>query len=152
MGIAVGLALAAGMAPGAAPAAAQNAQQGRQGQQGTQMEQTQLVFEREVFEYPSFERRNPFRPLLADEAGPRFESMRLQGIIYTPGERARSMVILAAGGGQGGGITRRLREGERWGNVRVLEIRSREVLVEIEEFGLTEQMVMRLPTLGQGGS
>lgn len=150
-GAAVGIILAAAMALGVNPTAAQEGEQ-QEGQAGQTAQQTELVFEREVFEYPSFERRNPFRPLLADEAGPQFENMRLQGIIYTPDEQARSLVILAAGSGQDGGTTRRLREGESWGNVRVLEIRSREVLVEVDEFGQTEQIVMRLPTPGRGGS
>lgn len=149
----VGFLMVIAVALGAPGVMAQQGQPGgAEGQAGEAAADTELVFEREVFRYPAFERRNPFRPLLADEAGPRFESMRLQGIIYTPGDRARSLVILAAGGGQDGGTTRRLREGERWGNVRVVEIRTREVLVEIDEFGQTEQMVMRLPTPGRGGS
>lgn len=39
----------------------------------------ELVFEREVFEYPRFPRRNPFVPLVAAEGGPRFEQIRLRG-------------------------------------------------------------------------
>ena len=41
-----------------------------------------LVFEREVFNYPRYERRNPFAPLLSgDEAGPRFEGSSCSVII-----------------------------------------------------------------------
>ena len=48
----------------------------------------ELVFEREVFDYPPFPRRNPFVALVAAQGGPRFEQMRLRGIIHSdkPGE------------------------------------------------------------------
>jgi hypothetical protein len=122
--------------------------------------QTNLVFEREVFTYPSFERRNPFGTLLANSEGaPRFEQMRLEGIVFSehPG---MSLVVLSAGRrgtsapapGTVVGQTRRLRAGERWGNVRVVTIRRTEVVVEVEEFGITERRTMELPTRGQGGS
>lgn len=116
--------------------------------QGEQEEPTELVFEREVFDYPRFERRNPFVPLLSTAEGPRFEQMRLQGILLDE-EPSRSLALV---GSVGGGPGRRLRVGESWGNVRILEIRRTEVLVQVEEFGQTEQRVMTLRTRGQGGS
>lgn len=116
-------------------------------------EATELVFEREVFTYPTFERRNPFRPLLGGDAGPRFESMSLQGIVYVSENPSESMALMrAGGGGETQAQSRRLRAGERWGNVRVVEVRRSEVMVEVEEFGITEQRIMQLPTRGQGGS
>lgn len=109
-------------------------------------EDTNLVFEREVFDYPSFERRNPFVPLLSTAEGPRFEQMRLRGLIYSP-DATGSVALIGAGA-----RSQRLRAGQSWGNVRVLEIRRTEVLVEVQEFGITEQRVMTLPARGQGGS
>ena len=109
---------------------------------------SELVFEREVFDYPTFERRNPFVALLSATDGPRFEQMRLQGIIFR-GDGDRSVAII---GRTTGGQSQRLRVGESWGNVRVLEIARTEILVEVEEFGAVEQRVMTLPTRGQGGS
>ncbi|UCC23775.1 MAG: hypothetical protein JSU98_08535 [Gemmatimonadales bacterium] len=120
----------------------------------------ELKAEREIFAYPSYERRNPFKPLTAAEGGPRFEMMRLQGIIYSP-EPGRSVATLTAGGGsritQTGvqavrGQSARLRVGERWGNVRVVEIRRDRIIVDVEEFGLAERREMRLQTRSQGGS
>jgi hypothetical protein len=122
---------------------------------------TDLVFEREVFDYPRFTRRNPFVALVASEGGPRYEQIQLRGIIYSddPGE---SVALLGIGtvAEQGGGAqaastsgtsrSRRVRVGGTWGNVRVLEIRRTEILVEVEEFGLTEQRTMRMPPRGQG--
>lgn len=119
-----------------------------------QAEPTELVFEREVFDYPSYERRNPFEPLTSTTSGPRFEQIRLRGVIYSPDPR-RSVALLSAGDAQGGngGQTRRIRVGESWGNVRVLEIHRDEIVVEVEEFGLMERRVLQLDRRrGQGGS
>lgn len=118
---------------------------------------TELVFEREVFDYPQFPRRNPFVALVDSEAGPRFEQMRLRGIIHSD-RRDESVALLALGSGgetadpgaDARGRSRRIRAGETWGNVRILEIRRTDILVQVEEFGLMEERIMHLPTRGQG--
>lgn len=116
-------------------------------------EPAELVFEREVFDYPTYERRNPFRPLTGTAEGPRFELIQLRGIIFSPDPR-RSVALLGTGeAGTDGGQTRRIRVGESWGNVRVLEIHRDQIVVEVEEFGLTERRVLQLERRrGQGGS
>ncbi len=131
---------------------------GQQEQPEPEAEPTELIFEREVFDYPSYERRNPFQPLLDDDArGPRFERLRLLGIIHS-GDAARSVALFGVGGGgQGdeatdGSRTYRLRAGEVLGNTRVVAIDRDRVLVEVEEFGVTEERVLELPRRGQGGS
>ena len=129
--------------------------------------QTELVFEREVFAYPAFQRRNPFRALVAgDQGGPRFEQLRLMGIIYSP-EPAGSVAILgtstvniSGGTAQQPQQTVTVQGGEAWylkvgqsiGNIRVVEIRREQVVVEVEEFGLTEQKIMQLQTRRLGGT
>ncbi len=116
-----------------------------------------LRAEREVFGYPEFERRNPFKPLTGTEGGPRFEQMRLTGVILSS-VAARSVATLTTGGASEGGSrddrgrSARLRVGERWGNVRVVAIRQDRIVVDVEEFGLAERREMLLPTRGQGGS
>lgn len=117
-----------------------------------------LRAEREVFDYPEFARRNPFKPLTGIEGGPRFEQMQLTGIILST-DPGRSVATLRAGGGAGQGSggaaqgrSTRLRAGERWGNVRVVAIRQDRIVVDVEEFGLAERREMLLPTRGQGGS
>ena len=116
-----------------------------------------LRAEREVFNYPEYARRNPFKPLTGVEGGPRFEQMRLTGVILS-GIPARSVATLTAGGAAGAasredrGRSARLRVGERWGNVRVVAIRQDRIVVDVEEFGLAERREMLLPTRGQGGS
>ncbi len=105
----------------------------------------QLVFEREVFAYPSHVRRNPFRPLTGvGEGGPRYEDLSLLGVILSS-EPGGSVALMGVRGAQNPATsTQRLRVGQRLGNVRVVEIREREVVVQVEEFGLLERRVMAL--------
>jgi hypothetical protein len=121
---------------------------------------TELVFERETFRYPAFQRRNPFRPLVAGEGGPRFEQLRLMGILYDA-DPSSSVALLGTSemnvseDGQTvdvtDGQTWYLKVGQSIGNVRVIEIRREQVVVEVEEFGLTEQKIMQLETRRLGG-
>lgn len=118
-----------------------------------------LVFEREVFFYPTFERRNPFvRVLSGSEGGPRYEELQLIGVIFSPTPDLSVALFGPRGGGQEGGgqqqarQTFRARRGDQLGNVRILEIQRTRVVVEVEEFGLTEQRIMELQRTGQGGS
>jgi hypothetical protein len=114
-----------------------------------------LVFEREVFVYPRYERRDPFLPLLDDDqTGPRIEEIELKGIVFSS-DPDLSVATFGLRSGQGeGGVSRqsfRVRRGEVLGNVRILEIQQTRVVVQIEEFGLTEQRVLELQRPGQGG-
>lgn len=122
-----------------------------------QQDTTELVFQREVFAYPSFERRNPFTPLVgAGDGGPRFEELSLLGIIHSQDPQL-SVALLSGrgGGGQGGGVltqTYRVRQGQTLGNSRVLDIQPSRVIVEVTEFGITEQRVLELQRPAEGGS
>lgn len=127
---------------------------------------TELVFEREVFSYPSYERRNPFQPLLAAGAGgPRFEDLRLTGILLSsiPGQSAALFTIgqpviggLGGGGEQSAVRAVKARVGERvgpGGNTIVIEIQDGLVIVDVEEFGARQRRTMRISRPGgQGGS
>ncbi len=127
-----------------------------------------LAFEREVFAYPEYDRRNPFKTLLtADGGGPRFENLMLLGILYSPypgesialfGEGTRSInpatpnqpasVTVDITGG-----TYRVRAGATLGNLTVRSIDRLGVVIELVEFGNTETRTLLLPrgTSGQGG-
>lgn len=129
---------------------------------------TALAFEREVFSYPEYERRNPFRTLLADEGGgPRFESLLLLGIVYSSDE-SQSMAVLAEGTRtvtpaelgvaevvtvEVTGGTYQVRVGDVVGNVTIMRIDRRQIAIEVEEFGISDSRIMELPrnTAGQGG-
>lgn len=123
---------------------------------------TELVFEREVFVYPAFERRNPFRALVAsDQGGPRFEQLRLIGVIYSD-DPALSVAVVgtstvsisqdASSVSVQAGDSWYLKVGQSIGNIRIVEIRREQVVVEVEEFGLTEQKIMQLQTRRLGGT
>lgn len=139
----------------------QQAQPAPQQAAAAQQEPTELVFEREVFSYPSFQRRNPFKPLVAGEGGPRFEQLRVMGILYDPDPAASvavlgtSTVTVSEDGQQvtvSEGRSWYLKVGQSIGNVRILEIRRDQVVVEVEEFGLTERKIMQLETRRLGGT
>lgn len=140
--LAAGLLVLVGLA--AEPAAAQQ-QRPAQGAQATptQQDTVRLVLEREVFSYPTFQRRNPFRALTGRDDGPRFEDLVLLGVIQTADPGA-SVALLGLRGGAEGGRTYRVRVGERLGNSRILQIRRQEVAVEVEEFGITETRILQL--------
>jgi hypothetical protein len=124
-------------------------------------EPTELIFAREVFEYPTFARRNPFQALTGDEGGPQFAQLRLLGVYYSPTPSMSMAVVgtstatLSADGATVSvepGRSWYLRIGQSVGNIRVVDIRRAEVVVEVNEFGLTQQHVMQLETRRQGGT
>jgi hypothetical protein len=147
--VAVGTLAAAGVlgacseAPDASAQGAPAAQQGAPPQAAA--DTFQLVFEREVFSYPSFQRRNPFAPITAETAGPRFEDLELQMVIVFE-DGGGSVATLAVRGGQqrAGARSYRVREGDVLGNVRVVAIRLREIVVDVDEFGGRERRVLEL--------
>jgi hypothetical protein len=114
-----------------------------------------LVFEREVFFYPQYQRRDPFAALSSgDESGPRFEGLKLLGVIFSSvsqesvalfGPRAEQTEVSSAI------RTYRVRRGDQLGNIRILQIQETRVVVEIEEFGMREQRIMEMERPGQGG-
>lgn len=127
-----------------------------------QQQQAELVAEREVFVYPSFARRNPFEPLVSgSEGAPRFDQLRLMGIIFSE-DAAASVAVLGTSTVQlsedGSQVT--VQDGRAWylkvgqsiGNIRIVDIRREQVVVDVEEFGLTERKIMQLQTRRLGGT
>jgi hypothetical protein len=108
-----------------------------------QQDTVRLVLDREVFSYPTFQRRNPFRPLTGRDEGPRFEDLVLLGVVQTA-DPGSSVALLGIRGGGEGGRTFRVRVGERLGNSRIVEIRRQEVVASVEEFGVSENRILRL--------
>ncbi|UCG75070.1 MAG: hypothetical protein JSV95_10015 [Gemmatimonadota bacterium] len=97
-----------------------------------------LGYQREVFEYPGRARRDPFRPLTAfGGGGPRFEDLEVTGIVFN-----RSVGSVAVIADRATERRYRLREGERIGTARVLEIRASEVVFLISTFGVSRQEIL----------
>lgn len=106
-----------------------------------------LGYERESFDYPARGRRDPFRPLTTfARSGPRFEDLEVAGIVFSPDVGSVAVITDR--------ITERryrLREGDRVGTARVLEIRQSEVVFGISTFGVSRQAVLRVKKeRGQG--
>lgn len=124
--------------------------------------QADLVAEREVFRYPAVVRRNPFKALgVGSDDAPRFEQLRLMGIIFSESPGASVAVVgTSTVTISEDGTTVSLEEGRAWylkvgqriGNVRIVEIRPEQVEVEVEEFGLTERRIMQMQTRRLGGT
>jgi len=99
-----------------------------------------LGYEREQFEYSGRGQRNPFRPLTTVRGqGPRFEDLEVAGIVFNP--EVGSVAVIADRMSE---RRFRLREGERVGTARVVEIRPDEVVFVITTFGANRQAVLRV--------
>lgn len=134
--------LGAGLGVGSAEAQQAGAQQDTSST--ATAESITLVYEREVYVYDGDNRRDPFRPLSsADEMGPRFEMLSLQGIIYATGQ-GRSVALL----GDADGRIHRVRIGDVVGNSRVIEIGPTRVVLAVENFGTIRQEILELPRRG----
>jgi len=125
------------------------AEQAPQPRSGPAGEGLDLVFEREIFNYPDYPRRNPFAPLSGGEGGPRFEELELRMVILSdePGQSVATLVERTTGArsrAAGAERTYRVRVGDRLGNLRVLAIRLREIDVEVDDFGTRERRTMGL--------
>lgn len=97
---------------------------------------------REVFDYPSAGRRDPFEPLsTGDELGPRFEDLALSGIIYSP-ERG-SVAVLTDRATQ-----RRYRvwEGDVVGGARLMTVAPDFAEFQVTLFGVSRRDTLRLKT------
>ena len=83
---------------------------------------------REVFTYPTGGRPDPFRgPQVGAGTGPHFEDLSLAGLIFAP--EIGSVAILKDGST---GKRHRVRDGERLGTVRVVEIRRDAVVFSVQ--------------------
>lgn len=123
--------------------------------------QTELVLRREIFRYPAFARRNPFVPVEAVAEGEvSAAELRLIGVLLDT-DPSRSVAIL--GTSQASvtpeGTLIRGGEGESWymkvgdslGNITLVEIHPDRVVVDVQEFGLTDRITIMLETGNPGG-
>lgn len=108
-------------AEGAPPASRQSAAE------PTAAADTAFRYDREMFSYPAAGRANPFRPPDSrSAAGPRFEDLRLSGILYGPS--VGSVTVLRD---VRTGRVHRLREGQRLGDARLVEVRPSEAVFAV---------------------
>ncbi len=121
---------------------------------------TELVFEREVFSYPAFTRRNPFLPLEGTAGGPRYEQLTLIGIMFSP-DPASSVAVISTGSvtvaedGTTSGVAGDayyLKVGQTIGNATIVEIRRDAVVVDVEVFDAVERNTMNFVSSREGGT
>ncbi len=100
-----------------------------------------LPFQREVFDYESRGRRDPFASLLTSGVSrPLVADLRVTGILVDP-VGANSVAMLRD---LATGQLYRAKEGSVFGRIRVTAIRPREVALVVEEFGNTRREVLML--------
>jgi hypothetical protein len=126
-------------------AAAQQAPAARRGTaaarpDSAQQESLRIEYRREVFSYQGGA-RDPFRSLItSSDVRPTIADLRLVSVVYD------------ARGGNSVAVVRevdnprphRLRRGDQVGRLRVIQIRPREVVFQVEEFGFERQEVLAL--------
>lgn len=99
-----------------------------------------LEYFREVFRYAGGA-RDPFASLVqSSDVRPTIEDLRLVSIAYDP-RYGNSVAIVREAGNP---VPHRLRRGSVLGRLHVIQIREREVVFQIEEFGFERQQVLTL--------
>lgn len=103
--------------------------------------------DREVFDYPVGDRRDPFRPSVAGgRSGPDFGDLRLRGILFAP-EVGSVAVLRDAATGR----LHRLREGDRLGNVRLVELGPAVAVFSVSGPAGHRREILRLDSGARGG-
>ncbi len=108
-------------------------------------------FAREVFTFPPSIPRSPFAPPEDGfESGPRFEALRLIGIVQAKGGSA-GVALFRANGANEPDAPRiyRAGPGDQVGNCTILELRRDHVLLDVTEFGVATTRVLHLPAPGK---
>jgi len=132
-------------APAAAPTPAPAQPVGDSAAQDTMAGRTGLV--RELFAYRGAG-RDPMQSLLTSgEIRPLLEDLRLTTVVYDPRYPARSVAVL-----RDVSVGKRydVRVDDELGRMRVVEIRPREVVLTVEEFGQARQVTLALPKRQEG--
>lgn len=137
---------------GAAGADAQQqrppAQRGAAPAQEQPTAEIKLIYEREVFQYPSQSRRDPFAPLTSQaDQGPRFEELSIMGVIYS-NRPDQSIATLSDATGK----RYRVRQGDVVGNARVLDISPLRVVFAVDNFGVVRQEMLELKAKQREGA
>jgi hypothetical protein len=107
-------------------------------QEAAPLDETQLL--REAFSYRG-SGRDPFiSPVKSGEARPLLEDLRVTSITYDPRFPSNSVAVL-----RDTTVNQRytVRVGDELGRMRVVEIRPREIVVIVDEFGVERQVVLQ---------
>lgn len=110
----------------------------------TDASEPRLVFEREVFDYPGRNRRDPFMPLTGRNAGPLFTDLKLHMIIHSDDPRQSIVDVSDASKKRF-----RLRRGDAVGNATVVDIQPTRVVFSVVDFGIARNEVLDMKATGR---
>lgn len=104
-------------------------------------EVTEITIEREVFEYQSGGRRDPYKSLMSSsDVRPLLSDLRLTAVAFDPDGNNSVAILRDTFSKQ----QYRIRVGQQLGRLRVAAIRQRTVQFTIEEFGFNRQETLAL--------
>lgn len=102
---------------------------------------TEITIQREVFDYASSGRRDPYRSLMStSDIRPLISDLRLTAVAFDP-DGDRSVAILRDSFSK---TQYRIRVGQQVGRLRVAAINEKTVQFTVEEFGFNREQTLRL--------
>lgn len=102
---------------------------------------TQITLQREVFDYASSGRRDPYKSLMStSDIRPLLSDLRLTAVAFDP-DGDRSVAILRDSFSK---TQYRIRVGQQIGRLRVAAINEKTVQFTVEEFGFNREQTLRL--------
>jgi hypothetical protein len=138
---AAGKSEAASPTPAASPAPAKDREDSRASTTAAERtRKTDIVIVREEFSYASEGRRDPFLSLMkTGELRPMISDLRLVTVVYDPVGRSVAIMRDVATNEQ-----YRVKVGQTLGRMRVTQIRQKEVVFTLDEYGFSRQEVLAL--------
>lgn len=107
-----------------------------------------VVFSREVYSYPRAGRRDPFSSLIeTGDIRPMIADLMVVAVTLSANERASIATLKDKSSNE----IYRVRVGSVFGRMRVMAIRQREVVVELDEFGYKRQETLSINVPVGGG-
>lgn len=107
-----------------------------------------VIFNREVYNYPSAGRRDPFSSLIeTGDIRPMLQDLVVVAITLAPSDRQSIATLRDVSSNE----IYRVRIGTVFGRMRVVAIRQREVVLAIDEFGNTRQETLSINVPVGGG-
>ncbi len=102
---------------------------------------TEITIQREVFDYASSGRRDPYKSLMStSDIRPLLSDLRLTAVAFDP-DGDRSVAILRDSFSK---TQYRIRVGQQIGRLRVAAISEKSVQFTVEEFGFNREQTLRL--------
>lgn len=141
--------LALGLVPALASAQANNRRRVNVPTDGVKRDSSgAVIFNREVYNYPSSGRRDPFSSLIeTGDIRPMLQDLEIVAITLAPSAGQSIATLKDVSSNE----IYRVRVGSVFGRLRVVAIRQRDVVLAIDEFGNTRQETLSITVPVGGG-